>query len=169
MWKRTYKTAINKYEQRAWINRIERDDNFRRFRSLHAKIERAIIWESAHEKDTLKAAYSVSSLWIEQRPDSNQLVLCHMCGTLTENPTTHLVTKCEGLTIERDILFARIADTHGQAVLDEIRLNTDEVTLQYFIGKRLDAINTRAEHKQLLKQTMVFTEHCVRISNTLFQ
>ena len=169
MWKRIYKTAIYNYEQRAWSHRIEHDDHFRRFRSLHTKIERAIIWECAQDNNTLKSAYIVSSLWTEQSSVSSQSVLCHMCGTVTEDPTTHLVTKCERLTHEREKIFTHILETCGQAVLDEIRSETDEVSLQYFIGKRIRALNTRAEHKQLLKITIAFTEQCIRIHNKYFK
>ncbi|MES9883122.1 MAG: reverse transcriptase family protein [Sedimenticola sp.] len=167
-WKRMCKTSIHSVETVAWTRRLNTDDDFQRFRSLHTNIEPALLWECATEYDSIRAASDVSKLWIAQGALTNVTQLCQICGMVFQNELTHVLFECAHTSHERNNFSQYVQSTLGQTTVMEISTGNNESKLQCLIGRKLRSVLDKKVHKHFLRIAIIHVSKCMHIARNLY-
>ena len=124
-WKHLVYDTIRKYELSEWIQRLNDDDEFDRFRSIHQVYQPHQAWTVAlsHPHLRKQAHYIVSLCCLIRNATDN--FLCDKCGKFFNDPCTHATTSCDYLSDIHDKFWTEI-------------ISLDPITFSAFLGCKSD-------------------------------
>ena len=92
-WKRIVNKTVFQKEEQAWLQRVQNDPDFTRFRQLHNSIQIAPIYNSPLTSVLRNKRFliSIAKMWVTKPPLVRQ---CYLCETDTRDILLHSVTEC---------------------------------------------------------------------------
>ena len=90
-WKRVCKTAVWQFEELSWKDRLNQNDDFRRFRSIQSELKPSIIWQIPVKKT---GSLELCSFVVKLSLLAENEVLCPRCGGITRDILKHLFSDC---------------------------------------------------------------------------
>ena len=108
-WKTIVEHKIRIYYETAWIERVDNDADFARFRLIHPSIKMSNIWTIRHNKSSFYSALIVARL-CTLVPQQNDPIQCLFCGTTPSDIYKHTVSACPRFTNERESFIRLVSN-----------------------------------------------------------
>lgn len=160
-WKKICYSRVLEIYTENWINRISSDNDFSRFRFLHTKIEKAILWESATDFESLSNAFKISKIWVNT---NKKIQKCKLCDFIGNEILKHCTTECSKLEEERLLFYYQIAQQFGASVIYELNSESSESKFQTMIGRRLKFTLDKNINKHFLRIAINFVLQCMQFA-----
>ena len=137
-WKKIVYENVYRTEESVWLERMNNDKDFFRFKFVHSKIETHYLWKLA----ILYPQYHKSIHFILKSCTTSRMLdhkaLCHFCGILYNDALLHIILHCEKNCVIRDKLWCFLVTMLG---IDRIAylLNLSDFNLvNTLIGSKFD-------------------------------
>ena len=146
-WKRICKTAVWQFEELSWKNRLNQNDDFRRFRSIQSELKPSILWQIPVKKT---GSLELCSFVVKLSSLTENEVLCPRCGGITRDILKHLFSDCVDNTtrLKLKTFWENVYSMFGD-IIHNILTNLElEDFITLILGKLIPiAINVLTEDK----------------------
>ena len=164
-WKSIVKRKVRELYETAWHERLNTDDDFARFRTIHTDLCISNIWTLSHEKSFAHSMFIAARLCATS-PQTNDLIHCILCDFATYDINKHITTSCTGFIHLRESFIQLITNHVNQDIGHLLRQTDLETLYSSFLGAKTQNCFiscTNEEYKSFLYNAVLFISEVVTL------
>ena len=159
-WKRIVNRSVDEKQSQFWLNRIESDSNFSRFRYIHKSVSFPNFWITAQTFHDIRNSYFITKL-ITSIPNSTEDACC-VCKKDFTDVYLHACCACICTFQNRDLWWNMIIENYQLKLFCELSEYEDEIIFQILLGRiPVTEFYDNNEYGEFVKLCHVHVIQCV--------